>query len=157
MANSNYDSFHLCFLMTGRGSQLLPPKVEPTMGFRAGKNPANAYLSTYLCALFALPAHGQTSQSALQRMQAVENHLSRYVVIRDSRNDDMNLISQMKALGVPAVSIATIRNGAIDWARAYGVSSLEGAQVSTETLFGAASISKPVTALGVLKLVERAK
>jgi CubicO group peptidase (beta-lactamase class C family) len=69
----------------------------------------------------------------------------------------MNLVSQMKALGVPAVSIAGIRNGRIDWARAYGVSSLQGAPVSTETLFGAASISKPVTALGVLKLVEEGK
>lgn len=90
-------------------------------------------------------------------MQAVENHLSRYVVIRGSANNDMNLASQMKALGVPAVSIAAIRNGAIDWAQAYGVSSLEGAPASTETLFGAASISKPITALGVLKLVEEGK
>jgi CubicO group peptidase (beta-lactamase class C family) len=90
-------------------------------------------------------------------MQAVENHLSRFVVIRDSGDTPMNLVSQMKVLGVPAVSIAVIRNGAIDWARAYGVSSLQGVPVSTETLFGAASISKPVTALGVLKLVEEGR
>jgi CubicO group peptidase (beta-lactamase class C family) len=115
------------------------------------------HLATYLCALLALPVHGQTAQSAQQRMQAVQNHLSRYVVIRGSRNDDINLLSQMKALDVPAVSIAAIRNGTIDWARAYGVSSLQGAPVSTGTLFGAASISKPVTALGVLKLVEERK
>jgi Beta-lactamase len=69
----------------------------------------------------------------------------------------MNLVSQMKALSVPAVSIAAIRNGTIDWARAYGVSSAQSEPVSTETLFGAASISKPVTALGVLKLVEEGK
>jgi CubicO group peptidase (beta-lactamase class C family) len=122
-----------------------------------GTKLANAYRSTSLCALLALPVLGQTAQTAQQRMHAVENHLSRYVVIRDSRNDEMNLISQMKALGVPAVSIAAVRDGAIDWARAYGVSSLQGAPVSTETLFGAASISKPVTALGVLKLVEEGK
>ncbi len=90
-------------------------------------------------------------------MQVVQNRLSRYVVIRDSKNDEMNLASQMKVLGVPAVSIAAIRNGTIDWARAYGVSSLQGAPVSTTTLFGAASISKPVTAIGVLKLVEDGK
>jgi CubicO group peptidase (beta-lactamase class C family) len=90
-------------------------------------------------------------------MQAVQNHLSRYAVIRDRGNDDMNLVSQMKALAVPAVSVAAIRNGVIDWSQAYGVSSLDGAPVSTETLFGAASISKPVTALGVLKLVEAGK
>jgi len=135
----------------------LPAKAKPTMNFRASKYLANACLSTWLCAFLALAAHGQTAQSAQQRMQAVQDHLSRYVVIRDSRNDDMNLASQMKALGVPAVSIAAIRNGAIDWARAYGVSSLQGAPVSTETLFGAASISKRVTALGVLKLVEEGR
>lgn len=69
----------------------------------------------------------------------------------------MNLVSQMKALDVPAVSIAAIRNGVIDWARTYGVSSVQGAPVSTETSFGAASISKPITALGVLKLAEEGK
>jgi CubicO group peptidase (beta-lactamase class C family) len=90
-------------------------------------------------------------------MQAVESHLSRFVSIRGNTNEDMNLGAQMKAFRVPAVSIAAIRNGAIDWARAYGVSSLDGAPASTETLFGAASISKPVTALGVLKLVEEGK
>ena len=127
------------------------------MNILRGRNLAIANLSAYLCALLALPVHGQTAQSAQQRMQAVQNHLSRYVVIRGSRNDDLNLLSQMKMLKVPAVSIAAIRNGAIDWTRAYGVSSLQGAPVSTKTLFEAASISKPVTALGVLKLVEEGK
>ena len=121
------------------------------------KNLVHAYLSGYLCALLALPIHSQMAQSAQQRMQAVQSHLSRYAIIRGSKNDEMNLDSQMKAFGVPAVSIAAIRNGKIDWARAYGVSSTEGAALSIETLFGAASISKPVTALGVLKLVEEGK
>ena len=127
------------------------------MNILAGRNLVNACLSISLCALLALPLLGQTAQSAQQRMEAVQHHLSRYVVIRGAPNNEMNLISQMKALGVPAVSIAAIRDGAIDWARAYGVSSIQGAPISTETLFGAASISKPVTALGVLKLVEEGK
>jgi CubicO group peptidase (beta-lactamase class C family) len=106
---------------------------------------------------------GQTAQSAQQRMQAVQGHLSQYVSIRGNPHKSMNLDSQMKAFGVPAVSIAAIRDGTIDWARAYGVSSNGGvssdggAAVSTETLFEAASIAKPVTALGVLKLVEDGK
>ncbi len=87
-------------------------------------------------------------------MEAVQEHLSRYVVLKDSGNEDMRLASQMAALHVPAVSIAAIQDGRIDWAQAYGVSSLEGGPVSPKTLFGAASISKPVTALGVLKLVQ---
>lgn len=53
--------------------------------------------------------------------------------------------------------MAAIYNGRIDWARAFGVSALGGEPVNTKTLFGAASISKPLTALGVLKLVEEGK
>ena len=90
-------------------------------------------------------------------MEDVQDHLTRYVVIKNGANDEMSLTAQMKALKVPAVSIAAIRNGAIDWVQAYGVGSLGGAPVTPETLFGAASISKPVTALGVLTLVEEGK
>lgn len=99
-------------------------------------------------------AHGQTGGSAKQRMEAVREHLSRYVILKGSDNNEMRLASQMAALHVPAVSMAAIWDGRIDWVQAYGVSSLGGAPVSPKTLFGAASISKPVTALGVLKLVE---
>lgn len=114
------------------------------------------YLLVVLSGFFVVMGSGQDSNSA-QRMEDVQNHLTRYVVIRNAANDQMRLPEQMKALSVPAVSIATIRNGAIDWVHAYGVSSLEGAPVTPETLFGAASVSKPVTALGVLKLVEEGK
>ncbi len=90
-------------------------------------------------------------------MEAVQDHLSRYVVISGSNDSELQLVSQMAALHVPAVSVAAIRKGRIDWAHAYGVSSLGGTPASTKTLFGAASISKPVTALGVPKLVEEGR
>ena len=48
----------------------------------------------------------------------------------------------------PAVSIAVIRNGAVEWARTYGVGASSG------TLFQAASISKPVTALAALHMAQ---
>jgi CubicO group peptidase (beta-lactamase class C family) len=106
------------------------------------------------CNVSIATVHGQTTVSAKQRMEAVQEHLSRYVILKGSSNTDLQLASQMAALHVPAVSMAAIRDGRIDWAQAYGVSSLGGRPVSTRTLFGAASISKAVTALGVLKLVE---
>lgn len=90
-------------------------------------------------------------------MEAVQNHLSHYVSLKNAKNNEMDLASQMAVLRVPAVSIAAIKNGRIDWARAYGVSSLHGPPTSTKTLFGSASISKPVTAVGVLKLVEQGR
>ena len=65
------------------------------------------------------------------------------------------LARSMERNRVPAVSIAVIRGGEIDWARGYGVRQAGTADhVHDETLFQAASISKPVTAAGALRMVE---
>ena len=61
----------------------------------------------------------------------------------------------MDELGVPGVSVAVIRDFEIHWAKGYGVADVEtGAMVDTETMFQAASISKPVTAMAALKAVQ---
>jgi CubicO group peptidase (beta-lactamase class C family) len=57
---------------------------------------------------------------------------------------------------VPGVSIAVIHDFEIEWAKGYGVLELGGSEpVTPETLFQAASVSKPVTAVGALHYVER--
>jgi CubicO group peptidase (beta-lactamase class C family) len=57
---------------------------------------------------------------------------------------------------VPGVSVAVFENGKLAWAKGYGVRDAEGtAPVDAETLFQAGSISKPVTAVAVMRLVER--
>ena len=59
---------------------------------------------------------------------------------------------------VPGVSIAVIQDFKVEWARAYGVKDVETKEpVSTETLFQAGSISKPVAAMIALKRVEQGK
>ena len=63
----------------------------------------------------------------------------------------------MKELNVPGVSIAVIHHGAIEWARGFGVSSIGGAPVTADTIFQAGSISKPLTAMAALRLVEQGK
>ncbi|MFO0985548.1 MAG: serine hydrolase domain-containing protein [Planctomycetota bacterium] len=56
------------------------------------------------------------------------------------------------------MSIAVIDDGALDWAKGYGVCELGSEQrVTTETRFQAGSISKPVAAAGVLTLVAQGK
>lgn len=68
------------------------------------------------------------------------------------------LAERMEHYKVPGVSVAVVNEGKIAWARGYGV--LEAgspARVTPETLFQAASISKPVAALAVLRLVEEGK
>jgi CubicO group peptidase (beta-lactamase class C family) len=55
----------------------------------------------------------------------------------------------------PGLAVALIGNGGVAWAAGYGVADhATGRPVTTATRFQAASVSKPVTAWGVLRLVE---
>ena len=67
------------------------------------------------------------------------------------------LSDRMAKLHVPGVSVAVIHAGKLEWARGYGVTRKGGPPVTPETLFQAASISKPVTTLAVLRLVHQGK
>jgi CubicO group peptidase (beta-lactamase class C family) len=57
-------------------------------------------------------------------------------------------VRRMAELKVPAVSMVVIKDGSIEWMRAYGVA------VTTESLFQAASISKPVAAMAALHMAQ---
>jgi len=64
--------------------------------------------------------------------------------------------AQMALRQVRGLSLAVIKEGKIVVARAYGVvDDSTKAPVTTSTLFQAGSISKPVSALGALRLVEK--
>jgi CubicO group peptidase (beta-lactamase class C family) len=67
----------------------------------------------------------------------------------------LTLAAAMQKLGVPGASIAVIQDFEIQWTRGYGVAdAATGAKTTPETLFQAASISKPVAAMAVLKAVQ---
>ena len=53
--------------------------------------------------------------------------------------------------------MAGIHNGTVEWTQAFGSARVGGEQVTLETLFQAGSISKSLTALAVLRLVEQGK
>lgn len=63
----------------------------------------------------------------------------------------------MSTLNVPGVSIAVIHNGAVEWARGFGVALQGGRPVGPGTLFQAGSISKPVAAMAVMALAQAGK
>jgi CubicO group peptidase (beta-lactamase class C family) len=90
------------------------------------------------------------------RIQAVENNLRPGLFAKGTPIPAMNILDRMKHYHVPGVSVAVINQGKIEWAKGYGVKET-GADdpVTAETLFQAASVSKPVTALGALRLVEK--
>jgi CubicO group peptidase (beta-lactamase class C family) len=57
--------------------------------------------------------------------------------------------------GVPGLSIAVVRDGVIDWVRGFGSTAADGGQaVDEHTVFGAASLTKPVVAYAVMKLAD---
>ena len=61
----------------------------------------------------------------------------------------------MRKEGIPGVSVAVIDGGEIVWAQGFGWRDVgKRLPVDTDTQFQVASISKPVTALAVLKLKE---
>lgn len=62
----------------------------------------------------------------------------------------------MAHYNVPGVSVAVFEGGKLAWARGFGVKKAGGeSPVTAETIFQAASISKPVTATATLRLVDR--
>lgn len=94
------------------------------------------------------------------KIAQVEAGLLPAVVIKD-RPAGRPLADRMRALNVPGVSLAVIDGGKIAWAKAYGVLAAHDKDaktpVTTETPFQAASISKPVAAMGALALVAAGK
>jgi len=110
-----------------------------------------------IISLFIQGAIGQTDRSAARHEKAVEDNLHYLAVIKGRPDPGMSLADQMLRLHVPGVSVAVIRDKRIEWSKGYGVARLGGPPVSASTLFGAASMSKPVTAMAVLRLVQEGK
>lgn len=116
------------------------------------------------CYTGAVSAATATQDAATNdSISRVEHGLSSLVVAKGASAQKMNLVDRMQYYRVPAVSIAVVNNGRIEWARAYGVNiagkdGANDAQSTTPTtLFQAASISKSLTALAALHLVEQGK
>jgi CubicO group peptidase (beta-lactamase class C family) len=102
-------------------------------------------------------ASSQNSTDVAERIKRVENNLLSPISIK-GKPSAMKLADRMAYYKVPGVSIVVINNGAIEWARGYGVTEAGMSNaVTAETLFQAASISKPVAAMGALRLVAESK
>ncbi len=77
---------------------------------------------------------------------------------KDDAETRRHVLDRMAHYKIPGLSIALVDGGKIEWARGYGVARAGGGKpVTAETRFQAASISKPVSALGALRLVDAGK
>jgi len=102
-----------------------------------------AVICTIGCAMGLGALAAQTPSALEQRIERIQQ--------------TTKLADRMAALHVPGVSIAVIHDGKIEWARGFGVTRIGGPPVTPDTLFQAASISKPVAAMAVLHLVQSGK
>lgn len=104
-------------------------------------------------------AVAKSTRVALQaRISRVERGLSTPVVVKGAPGQKMMLTERMAFYQVPAVSIALINNGKIEWAHAYGLADTSSQRAATvKTMFQAGSIGKAVSAIGALRLVEQGK
>lgn len=73
----------------------------------------------------------------------------------ENRLDEGNWL---KTFEVPGVAVAQVRDGVLIWSKGYGkADTATGAPVTADTVFQVASISKSVSAWGVMHLAEQGK
>lgn len=80
------------------------------------------------------------------------------VAAQDYSKLETDVAAVLKKHDIPGASVAVAIGGRIAWAKGFGVTEEGGTQpVQADTLFEAASVSKAITALGALRLVESRK
>lgn len=88
-----------------------------------------------------------------EQIVAVENNLLPPVLI--AGEPAYTLQERMEYHHIPGFSIAVINDFEIEWIKSYGVSDAEtGTPVNDSTLFGVGSLSKGVSAMAILTLVD---
>src|SRR5579871_906325 len=103
-------------------------------------------------------APDNTQNDTATHIAHIEDGLLSSVAIKGQPPATMKLTDRMQYYHVPGVSIAFFDHGQIVWTRSYGQADVQtGRPVTPETLFQAGSISKPIAAIGALKLVEQGK
>lgn len=95
------------------------------------------------------------AQSVKDKIKSFENNLLSWDT---SKNKKWTLKERMAFYNMNAVSIAVIKDYKVEWSKAYGFADVgENRPATTQTLFQAASVSKSINSLGILKLVEQGK
>jgi CubicO group peptidase (beta-lactamase class C family) len=101
--------------------------------------------------LLLLATGAALAQTRDPRIARVEQGLLPPVLTERTR--PMALADRMRHYRVPGLSVAVVDSGRFAWAAAWGEAEIgQGVPMTTQTLLQAASISKPVAALGAFKL-----
>ena len=105
-------------------------------------------LLAVLLASAALPQESARIIAALEGVQRPQRQ----------GNDPFTIQELMDRFHVPGVSVAVIQDFKIHWAKSWGVADVETGKAATnESMYQAASISKPVAAMASLRAIQEGK
>jgi CubicO group peptidase (beta-lactamase class C family) len=108
--------------------------------------------------LFSGRVWGADQGTVDPRIHSVEFGLLPLASTKEHMGETVAISQRMRDFGTPGLSVAVIEGGRLAWAHGYGVADSKSQRpVTADTLFQAASISKPLTAMGVLALVQSGK
>lgn len=103
-----------------------------------------------LCACVGLTAQDDAARQAA-RIEAPQAEAGRELAA-------LSIPELLKTSNVPGISVAVIKDSAIHFARGYGMADTTTSRpVDAGTLFQAASISKPVTAMATVRLAQEGR
>ena len=108
---------------------------------------------TAALATFLLSQSQNAASAAVDTRSGFENGLRRAIVTAGRPIARFPIEGRMAHYRVPGVSVAIIHKCRVVETRGFGITRAGGSPVSPDTLFQAASISKPVTAFAALRLV----
>lgn len=98
----------------------------------------------------------QVSPHVADRIRRIETSLQSDTPLWSQESKPATISERLARHATPAVSVAIINDGVVEWARGYGiVESGRSIPVTADTIFQACSISKHVTMVGVLRLVQQ--
>ena len=98
-----------------------------------------------------------SGEDAYQRTQIknIEEGLITPYHLQGSPVEKFSIVDRMKKYQVPGVSMVLIDKGKIPWVKTWGVCDVNSAEtVTPDTLFQAASMSKPVAAFAAMRIVD---
>ncbi len=108
-----------------------------------------------LACLLTAPLPAQPTEAAADDPAELIARIEAPREVGSSEDAGKSLAELMETHGISALSVAVVEDYRLHWARAYGVADeATGALADAETLFQAASISKPVSAMAVLRAVQ---
>ena len=97
------------------------------------------------------------SDELFNKIKQVETSLNPSLIFGETLPNN-SIEQRLRETHVKGLSIAVIQNYKIHWAKGYGwADSAENRKVNLETRFQAASISKSLNSMGILKLAEQGR